>query len=83
LKHGALATSSGRVTLRWRLETNGGAAHIAMTWEESDGGDVSPPERRGFGSRLLEDVVSHELEGSAELDFKASGLVYRLSFPVD
>jgi two-component sensor histidine kinase len=83
LKYGALATSSGRVTLRWRLETNGGAAHIAMTWEEADGREVSPPAHKGFGSRLLEDVVSHELDGTAELDFRPSGLVYRLSFPVD
>jgi two-component sensor histidine kinase len=83
LKYGALSAPEGRVTLRWRVEGNGDGLRIVLSWEEADGPEVSPPERKGFGSRLLEDVVSHELGGSAKLDFRRTGLVYRLSFPAE
>jgi len=83
LKYGALSSPDGRVALRWRLDTGDNPERISMTWEEADGPEVSPPERTGFGSRLLEDVVSHELGGSAKLDFQRTGLVYQLSFPVE
>lgn len=81
VKYGALSVPEGRVTLRWRLDDEAGRTNL--TWEEADGPKISPPQRKGFGSRLLEDVVSHELGGNAELDFRPTGLVYKLSFPVD
>ena len=74
VKYGALSVPEGRVTLRWRLEENTGSDRINLTWEESDGPEVSPPERKGFGSRLLEDVVSHELGGHLDGPKRASRL---------
>jgi two-component sensor histidine kinase len=35
---------------------------------------VHPPQRRGFGSRLIERALGHELGGSAKLDFRPEGL---------
>jgi two-component sensor histidine kinase len=83
LKYGALSAADGRVTLRWNVDRGSNPPRIVLTWEEADGPKVSQPERRGFGSRLLEDVVSHELGGSAKLDFRPTGLIYSLRFPVD
>ena len=43
---------------------------------------MTPLERSGFGSRLLEKVVGFELAGDADLDYRAEGLLYRLTFPL-
>jgi two-component sensor histidine kinase len=83
-KYGALGVPNGTVRLDWRLETGtGGADLLSLTWQEADGPEISAPERRGFGTRLLEDVVAHELGGEAKLHFEPHGLRYRLTFPVD
>jgi two-component sensor histidine kinase len=83
-KHGALSVASGRVCLDWHLETaSEGSGRLSMTWREEDGPQITPPERKGFGTRLLEDVVAHELDGNAELHYEPRGLCYRLTFPVD
>ena len=82
LKYGALSSPEGRVMLRWHVERKKDGPVLVLSWEETDGPAVSSPVRKGFGSRLLEDVVGHELGGEAKLEFPASGLVYRLSFPV-
>ena len=83
-KHGALGMAQGTVRLRWHLEeTNEGHSQLSMTWQEADGPEIAPPKRKGFGSRLLEDVVAHELSGEAELVYDRRGLHYRLKFPVN
>jgi len=83
-KHGALSIACGTVRLEWHLaETNGSRSQLLMTWQESDGPEISPPERRGFGTRLLKDVVTYELNGAADLIYEMQGLRYHLKFPVD
>ena len=81
-KHGALSVPEGRVSVCWRLEATESGPCLHLIWREADGPEVTPPERKGFGTRLLEDIVSHELDGSAKLSFEPEGLVYRLVFPV-
>ena len=79
-KHGALSVPSGRVKIEWRREDEP-TPRIVLLWREADGPQVTPPERQGFGTRLLETIVGRELEGAAELDYHSTGLEYRLSFP--
>ena len=82
-KHGALGVADGTVRLDWRLEAKGSRRQLSMTWQEADGPEVTSPERKGFGTRLLKDVVAHELNGEAELVYERRGLRYHLTFPVD
>ena len=83
IKYGALADPHGRVDLAWRLERIPDGARLDVVWEERDGPPVVAPARRGFGRRILEDGIAYELGGTAELDYRPTGLVYRLSLPVD
>jgi len=83
-KHGALCVSNGSVRLHWHLEyLNRDKPRLSMTWQEMDGPEIVPPERKGFGTRLLQEVVSHELNGRAELVYEEKGLYYTLCFPVE
>jgi len=76
LKFGALSVETGRVYLRWGRCADGG---FELTWTESGGPTVSPPVRRGFGSTLLEQVTSRELNGQTVIDYRPAGVVARLS----
>lgn len=68
VKYGALSTDSGAVDVRWL--TDGGRLHL--TWQESGGPAVIAPSVRGFGSRLIEQSVSGDLQ--ARLEFVPSGV---------
>jgi PAS domain S-box-containing protein len=73
-KHGALSRDGGRVRVRWREE----GEMLRLEWKESGGPPVSRPERRGFGSRLIERGLAADLGGTASLDFEPDGLRCRI-----
>jgi two-component sensor histidine kinase len=78
VKYGALSNDTGYVRLEWQNISDA----IAFTWEERDGPPVVPPTRRGFGTRLLERALAHDLGAPASLEFLAAGLVADLVIPV-
>ena len=69
-KYGALSCPEGRVNLQWH--EHDGMLHL--DWEESGGPPVVPPSRRGFGSKLLEQLVAADLGGYTKLNYNASGV---------
>lgn len=73
VKYGALSTPGGRVDLSWALDS--AAEALRLTWVESGGPTVTPPTRRGFGSRLIERGLRGELRGAAVMDYAPEGLV--------
>jgi PAS domain S-box-containing protein len=72
VKYGALSVDTGRVALSWSLDTDN--ARLRLTWVESGGPAVTPPTRKGFGSRLIERGLRGEFRGSAMMDYRPSGL---------
>jgi PAS domain S-box-containing protein len=68
-KYGALSAPEGRVQVAW---TNDGR-ELRLCWQERGGPPVSPPVRRGFGSRLLE-ATFRDLGGRSVIDFGAAGV---------
>lgn len=80
LKHGALSRPEGRVDVRWRLEAGD---RVFFEWVESGGPEVTPPARRGFGSRLLERGIAVELDGDVRLEFLRDGLHCTMEFLID
>lgn len=75
VKFGALSTPSGRVSVAWQLRDNDG---VVLHWAERDGPPVVPPTRRGFGTRLLEQVLARELKGGVSIRYDPAGLQCRL-----
>jgi two-component sensor histidine kinase len=76
MKYGSLAKPAGKVFINWVSQGGG----VDLTWIEQGGPPVNPPERSGFGSRLLERLVKTELNGEIVRDFRPEGLHVRLSF---
>ena len=52
-----------------------------LDWRESGGPPVARPERKGFGIRLVQGVVSHELGGTATIDFHTEGVHCEIVVP--
>jgi two-component sensor histidine kinase len=83
-KHGALSTERGRVAVAWSAEGEGAAARLFVRWAEEGGPRVADaaPERRGFGSELIERQLRHDLGGTIAVEFAAAGLRATLSLPL-
>ena len=87
VKYGALSNGSGAVTICWQIiRSNLDAKRVTsvrLRWSETGGPRVVPPQRKGFGTRMVKDVLAIELSGTAELEFEAAGLQCIIEFPVD
>jgi two-component sensor histidine kinase len=58
----------------WTLEATKGEGAFQFDWREIDGPLVKEPERRGFGSRLIERVLANDFNGEAGIEFASSGV---------
>jgi len=81
-KYGALSTPDGRVFVDWSLADQR-ARRLTLSWRENGGPPVAQPQRRGFGSRLIERNVRHDLAGEVELDYAEGGFTAEISLPLD
>ena len=76
-KHGALQSGDGRVLVDWTVADG----QVSLVWREIDGPPVVVSEHRGFGSRLIERNVRHDLAGQSRFDYAPDGLIFSLTFP--
>lgn len=79
-KHGALGAPAGLLRVSWRTEPAGRQTRIVLLWEEEGGPPVSPPNRRGFGSDLIERTIRRQLRGDVKLDYQPEGLRCEIVF---
>jgi PAS domain S-box-containing protein len=77
IKYGALSNESGRVSVSWDLMPGDEAQRLKFVWRESGGPPVKLPERKGFGSVLIERALQREL-GGVEYTFDPGGVTCTL-----
>ncbi|MEQ8306565.1 MAG: HWE histidine kinase domain-containing protein [Hoeflea sp.] len=70
VKYGALSSDAGHVTVRWHEEPEVG---LKLTWRESGGPPAVQPDGKGFGTRLIQSIVSGEFGGTFEPSFSEQG----------
>jgi PAS domain S-box-containing protein len=71
VKYGALSVPSGRIALTWRQQS---INRLAVRWIETGGPQVTPPARKGFGTRVMARICE-QLNGELNFDWRADGLV--------
>lgn len=81
-KYGALSVPNGKVVVDASIAAD---QTIALSWTEEGGPEVNEPDKSttGFGSFLLRQVLGPDLEGTAEMKFEKTGVVWTASFPFD
>ena len=82
-RHGALSGTQGRVDLNWSVKApDGGDGQLAVTWRESGGPGVAPPETTGFGRTLFERQLRAEIGAEASLNFAPGGAEASIALPL-
>jgi len=82
-KYGALSNDKGVVGIAFGVSSEGGAPHFEMEWRESGGPTVVAPKRHGFGHMVILQMAKHALGGRVTLDYAPSGVVWKVSAPLD
>jgi PAS domain S-box-containing protein len=75
-KYGALSSAQGQIELHWSHAADG---QLILRWTEQGGPAVRVPQRKGFGSRLIEGTID-QLKGNARFDWRPNGLVCEITF---
>jgi len=78
-KFGALSVPAGSVDIAWTLDP--GTQRLHLTWTEKNGPAVRAPDKRSFGTRLIE-TLGKQLKGDVQLSYEPSGFVYSLAVPL-
>jgi len=81
VKYGAFSNAAGSITIGWTIEPTPEGNRLLLRWQEKDGPPVTPPSRKGFGSRVIERGLAHELEGTVHLDYRPDGVVCTMNVP--
>ena len=69
-KYGSLSAADGRVEIAWSHTSDG---RLSLRWIESGGPTVTPPTHRGFGTRVMENIIA-QLKGEVRFDWRDQGL---------
>ncbi|QHO71298.1 PAS domain S-box protein [Bradyrhizobium sp. CCBAU 051011] len=77
-KYGSLSAAGGHVDLSWSLTADG---RLSFRWIESGGPAATPPTHRGFGTRILENMIG-QLKGEVHFDWRDRGLICEISLPL-
>lgn len=80
-KYGALSNDAGEVAISAHAADEGDT-RLRITWCESGGPPVDEPARRGFGTRLIQDALPHETDGTVVLGFSADGVRCDIDLPL-
>jgi PAS domain S-box-containing protein len=77
-KYGSLSAASGRVEISWSLAADG---RLRLRWIESGGPPATPPTHRGFGTRIMENMIG-QLRGEVRFDWREQGLNCEIVLPL-
>lgn len=78
-KYGALSNDIGSVEIKWEIaDDDNDLQSLIMSWSEKDGPCVTMPERRGFGSTIIQSSLQASVRGKVDLRFDPSGLQFKV-----
>ena len=77
-KYGALSMADGQIELIWSHEADG---RLRLRWSENGGPAVNAPTRKGFGGRIMEQMIG-QLKGKTRFDWNPEGLVCEITLRV-
>jgi PAS domain S-box-containing protein len=83
VKYGALSNGTGQVRLTWLGDRTLKPPRLLLRWQENGGPPVTPPSRKGFGSRLIERSLAQDLDAAVSIEYAATGVVCTVEAPLD
>lgn len=83
LKYGSGAVEGAALHIHWDVRREAGRRVLWLTWDERTGQPAEEPERKGFGSQLLDSCIRIELGGTVERRYHDGGFTIDLRVPLD
>jgi PAS domain S-box-containing protein len=77
IKYGALSVPAGRLHVAWHTDA---MSRFVFRWSESGGPPVTPPTHQGFGTSMLEGMISNQLGGEVTFAWRPEGVVCEIGF---
>jgi len=77
-KYGSLSRPEGLAHIEWDRLANG---DLEIRWRETGGPAVTKPQRRGFGTTIIERSVPYDLGGEARMEYLAEGFAASFRIP--
>jgi PAS domain S-box-containing protein len=81
-KYGALSNEKGDVAVSWGI-IDAGEKRLFIQWQERSGPPVITPQRKGFGTVVVERMSLQVKDASASLKYPSSGVIWYLEAPYD
>jgi two-component sensor histidine kinase len=83
LKYGSLSTLRGHVSVRWeRRQCADNLERLVIAWRETGGPPTKLPGQPSYGTRLIRNLIPHELGGAVDLVFAPEGLRCDIEIPL-
>jgi PAS domain S-box-containing protein len=83
VKYGALAARKGKITIRWDLVDGDPGQRVRLSWSESGGPHVKAPDRKGFGTVVIERFMAAAFGGTAKSVYAPEGLSWTVEIPAE
>jgi PAS domain S-box-containing protein len=80
-KYGALSRKRGNIEITWQVSGDIEKS-VGLVWQERGGPKVKARASTGFGTKLIDHVISHDLDGKTKTDFDPPGVRWTIAFPV-
>lgn len=80
IKYGALSVPDGQVAITWNAAPADEGEAVSFEWKENGGPAPAPPEKPGFGMRVIESAPMREKSADVALEYRPEGLYCRISF---
>lgn len=80
--HGALGEPDGHLEVTWTVEEGPEGRVLHWVWNEHDGPPVALPTREGFGSQVLNRVLTAQVGARVDIAFDPDGLRVSAAVPL-
>jgi two-component sensor histidine kinase len=81
-KYGALSTRRGNIEITWQASGSGTNRSVELVWQERGGPKVEVDPTTGFGTRLINHVIGHDLDGNTKAYFDPAGVCWTIRFRI-
>jgi PAS domain S-box-containing protein len=78
-KYGALSVAKGTLVVGWQADSN----ILTLSWHEAGGPPVQAPSAQGFGTKILNASIKHQIGGNVVWDWRPGGLHCTVQIPIE
>jgi len=82
-KYGALSGKTGELAISWDVEDVDGAPHFVVQWRETGGPLAKTPNRKGFGTVMIDHNPRLSLDARVSFGYPPEGFFWTMAAPLE